>query len=400
MEVNITSMEFKMYSVILLTLTGILQSCIDSRNADFEPSPTLITLDLTRDIEFKNAQLDDLADHLEVIQLETTPESILRSIRAEFSENYILCLSGVRALLFNRQGHFLGSMKRTGIGADEYWDSNRWAIDETNNRIYTYNPYNSKLIRYYLDRRQVEDAFSTETNGSLQEMIVLNKDSIFAIRHVNRIFPYQYYYLSPEGHLLDGKSWDTTHYTHSNTSSSPFLQIDHKNRIIFQPSDTDTIFEIRGVIDHPLIAFKKKKYSNFGKKETIQHIYLKGLDLHRNAILHMVQEERITDGPVVVTSKPMDQFLFRYHAGINEIEKFDTISFNFQGLELNLSEHYFRVSGINSFYISIPINDILEKCEDFLNTNPEPDKAAQVQALQASLDINSNPLLITGRWKW
>lgn len=247
----------KIFSIAFLVIsTGLMLSCNVQQNEFSNQNDPIITLDFTREYDSVEAQLEDVADHIEVIHMETTSESLLRSIRGVFSENYILCLSGVRALLFDRNGNFLGKMGGKGKGPDEYWDSNRWAIDEENNLIYSYNPYNSKMIRYNLVSREVESTFITETNGSLQDMIVLSKDSIFAIRHVNRMFPYQYYYLSTDGEFLDGKAWDTTSYFHSGTYSTPFLHQDQNNRIILQSSNNDTIFEIRGIDAYPIVTFK------------------------------------------------------------------------------------------------------------------------------------------------
>lgn len=383
----------------LIATVVILTSCSERPTRVLSIDNQLHILDFTREYTPTKTRLDEITEHVRIIRMETTPESLLRTIRAEFSENYILCLTGKSALLFDQKGSFLGKVGRKGKGPGEFSGNSKWTIDEENNVIYCYNSYDSRMVRYNLHNRQMESNFITETKGSLQSMIVLNKDSIFAIRHVNRIFPYQYYYLNTNGEFLDGKPWDTTRYFHSGMYSTPFLQKGNNNRIILQPSNNDTIFEIGGIDSYPIMTFKKKTFPKRGGMVKFQRLFLKGMDVERNAILEMITDERIMEGDFIVTTNLIGLSMFTYDSKEHEIEKIQPLVFDYRGLELSLDQYYFKVKGINSFYVSIPVIDILEKCDQYLETNPETERAAKVIELSESLDINSNPLLITGEWK-
>lgn len=69
-----------------------------------------------------------------------------------------------------------------------------------------------------------------------------------------------------------------------------------------------------------------------------------------------------------------------------------------QGLPVRVDQLFLRPKGINSFYFKIPVIEILDLCDQFLKDNEGHKNFDRVQALKGSLDLNGNPIIITGTW--
>lgn len=256
------------------------------------------------------------------------------------------------------------------------------------------------MIRFFLDSRKIESSFITDIKDNLQEMIILNKDSIAAIRHINRLFPYNFYYLSTQGEFLGGEKCDTTKYFHSGTYSDVFFHQNENKNIILQPSNNDTIFKIKGNQSHPLMTFKKKSYPPKGKKRRIQRFFIYSIDDRKNTVFVKREDFQIKQGDFIVSNNHIEDAFYTYNSFTESIKKVNPLTYNLQGLDINLEDYFFRVVGINTFYFSLPIIDVLDLCDEYLENDPDPEREVEVRKLQESLDINSNPIIVTGKWSF
>jgi len=98
-----------------------------------------------------NLLLSEIADGIEYISLETTPESLLgRVVDAKLSKEYIFIEHNGHALLtqFNRRGDFVRHIGRVGRGPGEYNQMRYFEIDEKDQLIYIQGNWTSNILIY------------------------------------------------------------------------------------------------------------------------------------------------------------------------------------------------------------------------------------------------------------
>ena len=110
--------------------------------------------------------LSEIADEITAIELETTDESLINPgelVRIIITENYIITvefsLAGFsQVLVFNRDGKFIRSVGARGQGPGEFNIIINAAFDDKNNRLFIFSWPPSKIIRYQLDGKFLEES--------------------------------------------------------------------------------------------------------------------------------------------------------------------------------------------------------------------------------------------------
>jgi hypothetical protein len=105
--------------------------------------------------------LSSIADNIEYVPLETTPECLLGNywnVRATVLKDYIVVSdknqrNDVPLKLFSRQGKYLGEIGGIGKGPQEYVNILGYSCLEGADRIYILNRYPAKLLVFNFDRK-------------------------------------------------------------------------------------------------------------------------------------------------------------------------------------------------------------------------------------------------------
>ncbi len=127
--------------------------------------------------------LSTIADNIEYVPLETTPECILgdyRNIKAEVLKEYIVVydkhqLDDVPLKLFSRQGKYIGEIGAIGKGPNEYQRILGYSFLEDFDRIYILNDNPSKLLVFNFNRQCIG---SIPLTRSAAKVIAINPDRI------------------------------------------------------------------------------------------------------------------------------------------------------------------------------------------------------------------------------
>ena len=123
----------------------------------------------------------DLFSEIQLIPLETTPESLIRNItQIKFFEDryYIHDYSRSQIFVFDREGHFQLALNEKGNGPGEYLNLTDFAIDTTRRNLVVLCAVSNSLFFYDLGGKFIEKKKLPEIAGAYNSLQFQNKDTI------------------------------------------------------------------------------------------------------------------------------------------------------------------------------------------------------------------------------
>ena len=123
----------------------------------------------------------DLFSEIQLIPLETTPESLIRNItQIKFFEDryYIHDYSRSQIFVFDREGHFQCALNEKGNGPGEYLNLTDFAIDTTRRNLVVLCAVSNALFFYDLGGKFIEKKKLPEIAGAYNSLQFQNKDTI------------------------------------------------------------------------------------------------------------------------------------------------------------------------------------------------------------------------------
>ena len=123
----------------------------------------------------------DLFSEIQLIPLETTPESLIRNItQIKFFEDryYIHDYSRSQIFVFDREGHFHFALNEKGNGPGEYLNLTDFAIDTTRRNLVVLCAVSNALFFYDLGGKFIEKKKLPEIAGAYNSLQFQNKDTI------------------------------------------------------------------------------------------------------------------------------------------------------------------------------------------------------------------------------
>lgn len=123
----------------------------------------------------------DLFSEIQLIPLETTPESLIRNItQIKFFEDryYIHDYSRSQIFVFDREGHFQFALNEKGNSPGEYLNLTDFAIDTTRRNLVVLCAVSNALFFYDLGGKFIEKKKLPEIAGAYNSLQFQNKDTI------------------------------------------------------------------------------------------------------------------------------------------------------------------------------------------------------------------------------
>lgn len=140
-------------------------------------SKSIIRVDIN---QRDNISLVKMFTKIELIPLETTEESIIKSIGSVKYDNmqfYILDFSTSSILIFDNKGNYLSKINNRGSGPNEYKNISDFTINK--NQIELLDPIDQCLLKYTTDGVFIEKQKLPKLNkGTYKSMDLLNEDTI------------------------------------------------------------------------------------------------------------------------------------------------------------------------------------------------------------------------------
>lgn len=142
----------------------------------------------------------ELFSDIQVIPLETTPESLIRSItQIKFFEDryYILDYRRSQIFVFDREGRFQFALNEKGDGPGQYLNLSDFTIDTARRNLVVLCAVSNALFFYDLGGKFIEKKRLPDSTGAYRSFQFQNKDTIalFAYDYDNRL---KFYSLSKD----------------------------------------------------------------------------------------------------------------------------------------------------------------------------------------------------------
>ena len=142
---------FKKIGFIILKIALVCKTLSLTSCNDFNEDQTIYTIDLEK-LEEKELIIDSLFIVDQIVQLETTEESLIKYINKLFLSNkniVIVDIFGSYALVFDNSGTFITKIAKQGRGPGEYIKISDIYVDFKQGLIYILDGYDSKKILKY-----------------------------------------------------------------------------------------------------------------------------------------------------------------------------------------------------------------------------------------------------------
>lgn len=249
---------------LILTLTLVITGCTFTSETKQSQLPVI---DVNKEYPVKRIDIHEIAE-VEYIPLQTTEESLIQIASGHaISEDYIIIFDVIQHVFFiyDRQGNFIHSFKRFGLGPEEYYGAVNMDVDFINKRIYTWDGIKYKMFCYGF-------------NGEYLHSWDMNM-----FRHGLVFHPLVY----DTDHLI---AYNDTYWPASNekkyreADNNPFYLINLKDGSI---RNIDERLRIKDPV-HSIFKLTKGQTSNESRREGwhFQHIYKSGDDflLMNNAL--------------------------------------------------------------------------------------------------------------------
>jgi len=146
-------------------------------------------IDLTRR---DSVSITDFVDRIDVVQLETTDQSLINNISSVIFHNecyYIFDLRLQAVLCFTNTGKFKYKIHSVGRGPEEYSYIAHFNIDSYNNRLMLLEPFGT-ILYYDLDGSFIEKISLPSECSAYNEVYAINKDTLLFVTRADFHFVY------------------------------------------------------------------------------------------------------------------------------------------------------------------------------------------------------------------
>ena len=257
--------------IICLLIILLFWNCSNNVNKEKESSDKIITLNFSELIANKRElNLSEIAENVEYIKLETTPQSLLEDIyKIHLTPNYILISDMTNLFQFSREGNFIRKIGSRGKGPKEYLYLTSFDVNLDKGTVFIYCSVSSKLLIYRLNG----DFCTYYKMPGVTRMISL-KDSLFLA--YQKVYTgaedYIYFLTTPEKDTINGVrnsfKWEFKGSTVYNImdSHSPFYKYNHE--VYCKEIYNDTIYKINvtNLTFEPVYNINMGKYDMPDKK--------------------------------------------------------------------------------------------------------------------------------------
>lgn len=354
----------------------------------------IFNIDLTKkydDIPFK---LSDLSDDIKFVRLETNKNSLLSNFRGFVGDKYIISIGYKKVLQFSADGKYICTIAIKGRGPMEFHQIDAWAVDDNEHFLF-YHDYSKNYInKYNLDSFKFERKIPFEENGDLSSMLSINDSTLAILPNMFAKYGYLYFYQSHTGRILEGIKKEPVPHPGAWAGRTPIFVKTANNSILFQPSETDTVYRIEGSEIEPVISLMVEKPQKSGDKTTGFNISFQHMDNNRIFLCKSGYESIVTPNSSSIKSLDVENLVF--YKNNNTIHRISRIYNDYLGIQLNTPYIYFPQH--NRFIVQYQALDFKKLLEDAIKEGILPEnKINSFKKLNSEISESDNPILITGK---
>lgn len=362
-------------------------------NAD--KSKEIIEINLTKEYDHEPRKLSDFAKEIKLIKLETNEQSMIKYFRGYIGDKNIISIDYEKILQFSSEGKFLHVIARKGRGPDEFGQIDAWDIDKNENFLFFHDHGKNYIKKYNLNSSKFEEDIPFADNGYIDGMLFLNDTLLSILPNMFSNYGYLYFYQSTSGRIITGKKMEPIPNPGLWVGESPVFKKATDNSILFQPSESDTIFNINKSEIKPIITLlaeipQKNEEVTTGSNVSLLYLDNKSILLQKNNF-----ETRKTSNSVSTKSIGFEYLLLDKNT--NKLCSINPLYHDYDGIILKIPMITFLNN--NQFVIFYQALDFKRLIEDAIkNGDISESRIEELEQFYKGISEFDNPILLTGKW--
>lgn len=366
-------------------------------------------VDITRKYTEMEVKLSDFAEDIQIVRLETHEDALVRQYWGYVGERYIIAVDLSRVLLFASDGKYICEIARRGNGPGEYSQVDAWTVDEREQYFLYHEKGKGYLNRYNLGKRLQDGTIPLPGKGGLGNLISLNDNLLAVLPGMFSDYGYRWFLQDTAGQIISGIKKEPVPHPGAWAGLSPIFLKGAGNSVIFQPSESDTVFRIAGREMKPEMVFIPEKPSVSGDIVTGSDAIYMFQNKKYLFIRNVGYEKTVTGSSASISPTTIENLLVEKRTG--DLKKVSRFVYEFGGIELTVP--YVAFQGNGRFFTTFQAFEFRQQIKEALSSTAdnrgkgnevrgagvsmEPRQA--LEKLLSEISENDNPVLITGRIK-
>lgn len=381
----------KIISILLLVL--IMCSCQQNEEEDQDPP---IVLDMTEKYEEISLDLEDLASDIRLVRLETKGNNLMRHFRGYVGDKCIISFDQEKILLFSAEGDFICIVSNKGKGPNEFNYIDALNVDENEKFLYFHDQQKNNISKYNLRTNSFGENIPLARKTELMSDLLSLNDTTLAILSAkgsnNR---YLYFLQSTRGELLDGIRKPQDKGPRAWAGSSAYFTESSDNKLILQPHDSDTVFQVTGSTMKPVVVFHHS--SALKKGDVTEGTNSSLIKISKGEVLFSKSAYRKKITPTSASYRVIEWEYLMHDITKNETH-IVKIHWNFHGIEIEVP--YLSTQNGKRFGIQWNAFAFKELLFKAMNENSiKGNNLESIRSIYNQISSEDNPVLLTGKWR-
>lgn len=354
-------------------------------------------IDFTINYPEEEFRINDFSENIRVVRLETTDSSMFNSYsRSYVGDKYIVIFDRDKILQFSADGKFIKTIAFRGNGPGEFVNVDSWFADKNETNLYYHDATKKSIVKYNLEKRQSESIIPFKDEGNLSKMILINDTLVSALPSRFTETGNVFFYMTLDGRIVDAIKKDPVEHPGQWAGRSPVLTRLEGNSLIFQPSETDTIYRIEHTDMTPVMTILNEKPQISGDVTTGKYVvYLfqddKNIWFYRSTY-EIIQKSQM------ISMRTLDPEYLIFDKESRKITGAKPFIFEYEGADIEIPGMISIEE--NQYSITYQAIDFKKQLENALKSNEIPDeKKERLQKMNDEITENDNPILVRGKMK-
>ncbi len=354
----------------------------------------VLVLDFTKKYDEISFKLSDISDDIKLVRLETTDNSLIKYFNGYVGEKYIISVGNDKVMQFSADGKFMRTIAVRGKGPGEFTQIDAWDIDENEQFFLYHNNSKNYIDKYNLDSGQHERNIPFVEYGYLSKLLSINDSTLAILPGMFSRYGYLYFYQSIGGQIIEGIKKEPVPHPGTWAGQSPVFTKATDNSILFQPSESDTIFRIEGAEMQPIFSLKVEEPQKIGDKTIGFHVSFLHMRKDKIFLYKSGYESIVTQNSSSIKTLGIEYLIFNRKN--NVLQKISPIYYD--NLEIELNSPLLSFPRHNQFVIQYQALDFVKLLDKAIKDDSFPDsKRDTLKKLYSEISEYDNPILITGK---
>lgn len=373
--------------ISLLVLKGCKSPVEDSQ---------IVTVDLTGKPGTIQLNLNEYVNDLKIVRLESNDSALIRYFSGHVGEKHIISLERDKIILFTSKGEFVRIIAKRGKGPGEFTQIDAWIVDENENFFLYHDIRKNYICKYNLNNLQLEEDVPFEDHGYLSQMVLINDSTLSILPSMFSEYGYLFFNQTISGQVTGGITKENIPHPGTWAGRSPIFKPGVDNTIIFQPSESDTVFKIDGTQMIPIFSFLVEKPQISGDVTTGSNVFYLYSDKNQLLIGKSSYESIVTPTSSSISTTESENLYVDLKT--MKIRRLAPILLEIKDVELEVS--YVGFSKKNQVIITYQAVDFKKMIDKTIKREDMTDsKKERLLQLNSEISDNDNPVIITGTWK-